>query len=63
LVDTTTGEAPVAMAVLRDETVEEWERVALLQARHKNEFPEIPKRNVFPFFWGEDKVTKKQTVT
>ena len=53
----------MAMAVLRDETVEEWERVALLQARHKNEFPEIPKRNVFPFFLGEDKVTKKQTVT
>lgn len=26
------GEAPVVMAVLRDETVEEWERVALLQA-------------------------------
>ena len=26
------GEAPIALAVLRDETVEEWERVALLQA-------------------------------
>ncbi len=32
----TTGEAPVVMAVLRDETVEEWERVALLQARSTN---------------------------
>ena len=26
------GEPPVALGVLRDETVEEWERVALMQA-------------------------------
>ena len=26
------GDPPTALAVLRDETVEEWERVALLQA-------------------------------
>lgn len=30
------GDPPVALAVLRDETVEEWERVALLQASVAN---------------------------
>ena len=44
----TTGEAPVVMAVLRDETVEEWERVALLQARGATKFQKFPTQN-FPF--------------